>query len=399
MTLTPETVYGGSVNVPVTSPTKVLAMGQGRIFYLSVSGSGIGAEVDLPDARTVPLGSPALYIYADGGGVTIQDALQNPLFSLADGEVARMSLADNSAADGAWAWRIRTAGSPPSPTFQTRALVAGGDGAADDETREFVPHSSAWSNLATAPRDLTDACAATDGRKVWVFGSDLFSDQDKIEEYDRAADSWTTKATDFPHTLQKAGAVFLGGFIYVFGGVGAGNLRKAYRYNPNDETFLALTDVPGTDTDFQALMVGKRMHILGPTSHFVYDPELDNYEVRAVRPGGLFDAGLAFFWDRLLAVGGDNGAGDATGGQTAVDFYSYSQDKWTAYPALPSGRARCGAVHLGARRLIAFGGDDGTGGFGKKSEAWIFDGSSWATATALPAIRTDLHRVSVPVIA
>ena len=399
MTLLPETVFGGSVNVPVTVPALGLSMGRGRFFYLSVSGAGIGAEVDLPDARKVPLGEPGIQVYADGGNVTIQDHLGSPLFVLADGEIAMLNCSDNSAADGAWVWRKVTSGTPAAPAFQLRGLVVGGDGASDDEAREFVPSTATWSNLTSAPRDLLGACAAGDQRKVWVFGSDVFGDQTKIEEYDRSTGAWTTKATAYPHTLQNAGAIHDGGFVYVFGGVGAGNLRKAYRYNPNDETFLALTDIPGSDTDFQAIKVGTRFHILGPSSHYVYDPEADSYDARAVRPGGLFDAGLAFYFDRLVAVGGDNGAGDATGGVVDVDWYSYSQDRWTAYPDLPGGRARCGAVHLGNRRLLAFGGDDGTGGFGKKSEAWIFDGSSWTATTSLPAVRTEMNRTTVPVIA
>lgn len=395
-----ETALGGSVYWPITAPTESLAMGRGRVFRLAVSGAGIGAEVDLPDARTVPLGWPPLYIFAEGGGVTIQDGLGSPLFNLADGEVVRLACVDNSAADGLWSWSVRTEGAPPAPAFETVAARLGGDGALDDVCEEYTPSSDAWAALATANRDLVGASVATDGRKAWAFGSTSFSDQDKIEEYDRLSDAWSTKATDYPIIVQRPGAVFRGGFVYVFGGgQSAGDERKAYRYNPNEETFQALEDVPGTDTEFRAVMIGSRMHVLGDNSHFVYDPDADAYESLAVRPGGLRNFAVAFYFDRLVAVGGDDGGGLATSAQPNVDWYSYASDKWTAYPDLPAGRTRAGAVHIGARTLLVFGGDDGTGGFGKKSDLYSFDASSWSTRASLPGAVTDLHGVSVPLIA
>lgn len=389
-----ETLRGGSLYVQVNTPATVLSMGRGRMFYLDVSGAGIGGTVDLPDARTVPLGAPPIWIYATGGNVVLQDNLQNPIGTLANGEIATCYLVTAGGAAGVWHFDIRTEGAPPAAVYDTRIHYFGGDGVADDEVGQFNAQTSTWSTLTSANRDLTDAAAATDGRKVWVFGDTSPADQAKIEEYDRLADTWVTKSTAFPNGLSRPGVVYDAGFIYVFGGgVGAGNERKAWKYDPVGQTFTALADVPGSDTTFQAVSANGRLHVMGPTSHYVYDQADDSYDSRSVRPGNWRNYGLAHFFDRILACGGDDNAGTET---AEAHTYTYRTDSWQAIADMPNPRTKCGAAHVGARRLLVIGGERASA---SKSNNWFYDGSTWTVLTALPAARTDLHRLSLPLIA
>lgn len=134
--------------------------------------------------------------------------------------------------------------------------------ATTDRAAVYDPATDQWTEIAKMPRGVNHAAAATDGRKLYVFGgrggqnvpSNGF---DTVQVYDPATNKWTSSLTGaFARLPQARGgmgkAVFAHGEFYVIGGetsTGAGaTSNKVYTrvdiYSPLTNTWRRGPDLP-----------------------------------------------------------------------------------------------------------------------------------------------------------
>jgi hypothetical protein len=88
-------------NVPDTLPLPAGAPGAARMIEIGVN--SVGGGMTLPDATLLPLGGPLYTLWARGTSKLVRDAGANTVVTLAQNDVAKLYLMDNSTANGQWA--------------------------------------------------------------------------------------------------------------------------------------------------------------------------------------------------------------------------------------------------------------------------------------------------------
>lgn len=168
-----------------------------------------------------------------------------------------------------------------------------------------------------------------------------------------AGGQWLPRAS-LATPRQEVGAAFLGGRVYVVGGLGGPPLS-------------ALASVE------------------------VYDPALDTWSAAASLPAPRDHMGVAALAGELWVVGGF--AGDFTARHDTF-VYDPSADEWRAGPPLPAARGGLWMVAHGGK-LYAFGGVDAADA--AQRTVFVFDPSagSWSVGADMPTAREHLNAVVV----
>lgn len=179
--------------------------------------------------------------------------------------------------------------------------------------------AGSWLTLAPAPSKRTEVAAATVGGKIYVAGgfsqpglSNLrtLAVSNTVEEYDPAADAWTTRMP-LPAPVHHAGAAAVGNRLYIVGG-------------------------------FTASLFSIWQPV---ASLYEYRPDTDSWTERASLPTPRGALAVVEFQGKLLAIGGYDG----TGNSPAVELYDPATDTWTAKAPLPTPRDHLAAVTVGPR--------------------------------------------------
>lgn len=154
-----------------------------------------------------------------------------------------------------------------------------------DALEVYSRATNSWSELQPKPTAVKAAGAVILGGKIYVPGG-LKADNslnEKLEVYDPRADKWEEKKP-MSIGLANYGIASYEGNLYLFGGWnGTKDTNTVLRYDPKDDDWTEMTSLPGPRTSSSAIVLGDVVFIVGGSSNgessltnYVYSPNLDN---------------------------------------------------------------------------------------------------------------------------
>ena len=143
---------------------------------------------------------------------------------------------------------------------------------------QYDPLTDTWTRRADMPTARFSLATSVVNDKIYAIGG-LYWDNansigtrySKVEEYDPATDTWTTKAP-LPTPTNDPATVVVNDKIYVIGGVGAYSeepgaetyfLSDVMRYDPSSDTWSKEGNLKVTRTALAASVVAGRIYVLG----------------------------------------------------------------------------------------------------------------------------------------
>jgi phenolic acid decarboxylase len=107
------------------------------------------------------------------------------------------------------------------------------------EVYAYNPSINSWTQKASMSYARWGSAAATYNGVAYIFGGLDGANNNKVEAYNFASNTWTAK-NDLPDNIAGQGemAVATGSLIYVF------SVTSAYSYNPSTDTFNQLANIP-----------------------------------------------------------------------------------------------------------------------------------------------------------
>jgi N-acetylneuraminic acid mutarotase len=207
-----------------------------------------------------------------------------------------------------------------------------------------------------------------------------------VQEYDPAADRWTTKKK-MPLPAHHLATVGFAGKIYVFGGAiqaqaGGPNQKpsnSAWEYDPAADTWKALAPMPTARMASVAAEVQGKIYVIGGASvhpgaklvslgpkvphrslnvNEVYDPATNKWETRMAMPTARNHAAAGVVSGKLYVIGGRLASAFASAGSNSdvVEVYDPTENTWGAAGLrMPTARSAMGFATFGNRILIAGG--------------------------------------------
>ncbi len=149
-------------------------------------------------------------------------------------------------------------------------------------------------------------------------------------EFDPAINAWTQKA-DFPALTYAAIAFGNDKFGIVGGGVGLNS--EFFKYNPQNNTWTAVTNCPGTPTDSQAFAIGDKGYVYQGLAFWEYDINTDVWTTKASPPINIGS------WASSFAIGSSGYV------KFSSNFYEYkpAQNTWVQRASFPGQMSNGGA--------------------------------------------------------
>lgn len=258
-------------------------------------------------------------------------------------------------------------------------------------TRADMPFTERY-NLATAA--VTNAAGqsilyAIGGRSA--SGGSL----GKVQAYNVATNSWTTKAS-LPMPLYSTNGVgVIGGKLYISGGVASyKNYRpELFMYDPATNTWTRKRDMPNTTFRGVTGVYNNQLYVLtgcdqencasySQVAFYRYDPGTDRWTTLP-RPPRYHDWGFGGF------IGGKF---HVTGTYRELDVYDPASNQWTTRAPMPRRRWLGAGVALGGK-LYVIGGYtenlDGTISAVRTTSVYDPATDTWTNKAPLPTARTS----------
>lgn len=187
------------------------------------------------------------------------------------------------------------------------------DGGATDRVEVYDPASDSWTTRSAKPTAVGLIAGVSLGDKVYVpggFDTDL-QPQSVFEVYDPAQDTWHTAAA-LPAALGAYGLAALDGQLYLFGGGdGSGFTDSVYRYDPGDDAWTERASLDRPRGFLAAAALGDRIYVVGGFDGTrelddcdVYDPAADRWAPCAPMDAGRGGLALVAVREQLYALGG-----------------------------------------------------------------------------------------------
>lgn len=233
-----------------------------------------------------------------------------------------------------------------------------------------------------------------------------------VEEYDRAGDTWTTRA---PMTNSRANFAIASTAdrVYVFGGstpeYSGGPpiaLDAVESYNPVTDIWSARAPMPTARNGARAAVAANgKIYVIGGYRNMgfpiatveEYDPVTDSWQTKTPMPTGR---------TMLTVVAAGNGRIYAIGGMkpsptldpmatSAVEEYDPATDTWATKAALPTARHSAAGVLGSNGKIYVIGGWDTSQ---RLSVVEVYDPATntWAGFHALPTARGSLGAAALP---
>jgi outer membrane protein assembly factor BamB len=245
----------GGLDSGEASVSGVFALGAGG-GQLRQAGSLAGP---LHDAAATVLGNRVLVF--GGGTETSTDEVQ--ALPAPGGEVA-------SGATASAIGHLPTVRSDLSAvTIGSRGYVLGGyDGTAPLDSVLATADGSAFSQVATLPAPARYLATAAIGGKIYAFGGETASGgtSDAIREVDPQADT-AHVIGHMPQPISHAGAIVLGGSIFVLGGEDGGTVSdRVWRFEPAGRKLVPAGRLPSPVAGGATTTVGSTGYLIGGKS-------------------------------------------------------------------------------------------------------------------------------------
>jgi len=195
--------------------------------------------------------------------------------------------------------------------------------------------------------------------QIWLVGGLRGRDEGEPEPlgslvyYSHARD-YVRQLSSLPEGRLLHAAVVLNEEIYLFGGQNLLELREAWRFDPETESFEAIAPLPSTQSGLAAVAFQGQLWAMGGASQgepsFVvqsYDPIEERWIERQPLLTARRGAAALVNEGRIYVMGGDN-----QGALQSVEIYDPETGRWAPGPLLPEPRVGAGAfsrdgiVHL-----------------------------------------------------
>jgi len=213
--------------------------------------------------------------------------------------------------------------------YQEKIYVIGGWGPSPTigitgKNEVYDPASNTWETKTPMPTARTDVLANQVNGKIYVMAGKNFTEHawpvlcNQTEIYDPLTDSWTTGAAmpDFqgigPEIASKSenvASAVLDNKVYVIVG------KTLHIYDTEADVWSYGADLPSSLTAPAACattgsFAPKRLHAVGLGSHYVYDPDTDEWTSATPVPDSRYWVELGVVDDMLYAIGGGNDDGE-----------------------------------------------------------------------------------------
>jgi N-acetylneuraminic acid mutarotase len=287
------------------------------------------------------------------------------------------TLFQDAEADG---WATKT--SMPTARFSAAAevvdgkiYVIGGNAGTSTVTcvEMYDQATDTWeTGFEPLPAQVCAFASATIGNKIYVMGGHLLTDN--VYVYDTQNDTWSQLA-DMPAARRSMKAAVLNAHIYVFGGAGEGGANTpyydtVYKYNPGDDSWFTLPDMPSERTNYAMDILGGKAHIIGGSSgsgdpNYIAstsnlrcdDPDAGTYTEMGPLPEHRTNAGCEVVGNSLYLIGGNSE--NAWRGDSSL-LYSSTTNSWGTGPSLNYGRTSPASAYVDDT-IYVFGGMDEMG--------------------------------------
>lgn len=231
--------------------------------------------------------------------------------------------------------------------------------------RRYDPATGTWTTLANLPiveSSITYQynAGACYGGQLYSFGTSWQDGNGIVLSYSIAGDAWTVlSGVTLPGSRYAAAAAVLGNRIYVSGGFSDGPSRRVDAFDPSDNSFTQVADLPvGLHLHAMAAVPSRgSLFVVGGMSEngyeagcYEYSPASDAWTARS----SLLIDGPRAYWaafvlrNRLYATGGRSDSGSSS----SVFEYHPAADAWTQRASMASARYQHGAVAIAGRGYV-----------------------------------------------
>lgn len=219
--------------------------------------------------------------------------------------------------------------------------------------------------LAPGPLARQEVAVAAMNNSVYVIGgyTARVEPSADVQIYDAATNSWTL-TTPVPVPLHHAGAAWVSGRLYVFGGftgVPPIAVNQTYIFTPETGRWEAGAPMLERKAAFATVVVGGQIYLLGGirdglrlSSVDVFDAESSSWSMLPNMPTARDHLVAGLLGGGLIAVGGR--ATDTQLELTTVEVFDLATQTWRILPPLPTGRSGSAAAVFGSRFYV-FGGE------------------------------------------
>ena len=176
----------------------------------------------------------------------------------------------------------------------------------DNGATEVVPDSNYYglskvninTNVVNKPNIFMQETEPETKEGIWVKANKQVDKIESIENLITGEGEWIDTYSNLPHNIyQSSCAVSIENDIYIFGGYGSENYKKAYKYNTLNNTYTQLTDIPYSFQTGCVATVGTDIYLFGGYNNFntayKYDTITDTYTQLANIPYGYYGAGIS----------------------------------------------------------------------------------------------------------
>jgi len=192
--------------------------------------------------------------------------------------------------------------------------------APNNKIEEYDPATDTWTHITDMPRARMCHTASVVNGKIYIIGG-IDGDEicyAEVDEYDPATDTWTTKEANMPTPRACLGAVVLNEKIYAIGG-GLGKpgsysrTRKVEVYDPATDTWTTKASMLQVRGHFSGCALEGKIYVFGgnissyadPLSHAEeYDPSTDTWTEILNLPRGLLKFSVAAIDGKIYISGG-----------------------------------------------------------------------------------------------
>jgi N-acetylneuraminic acid mutarotase len=261
-----------------------------------------------------------------------------------------------------------------------KIYVIGGRGVKPVEV--FDPNTKTWTKKANTPIEMHHITPVSFGDSILVvtgltgkYPAEL--PLQKVWQYTPESDTWQA-LEQIPKLRQRGGAgvTVYQNHIYIVGGIKLGHTSGTNnlfdRYNPQDKSWITLTDAPHIRDHGNAVVVGDVLVALGGRNTSYHEPErftaffeqvsdkVDVYDfaseqwgtLKSRLPLGTAGAGAAVVNNTLYYVGGEYAAKLANNRTFSLDLATQT---WTELAQLQRGRHGTNAVVIDNKIYMAMG--------------------------------------------
>jgi N-acetylneuraminic acid mutarotase len=265
-----------------------------------------------------------------------------------------------------------------------------------------------WSTVAPSSIGRSEAPGVVADRKLYVFGGYIdttYTPTRRADVYNPVNNTWT-RITDLPKGLTHSGTAVDGKDIYIAGGYPAkpasGQIfatRDVWKYNVDTNTWTAMPPLPQARGSGALERLGRKLHFFGGSDinradkgdHWIL--ALDSgtgWTPAAPLPNPRNHLADAVLDGKLYAIGGQRGQNHA-GTQASVHVWDPAKpNTWTAVASLPRARSHISAAtFVMGDQIVVIGGLSAQGRDVSDVTAYNPITKTWTALTPLPAARSS----------